>query len=703
MPKFDAALSSILGDKTARAFSKHLEIETIADLLRHYPRRYVLRGELTNLETLPVGQEVTVVAEVSAVNARPIRGKKGTILEVTITDGTGLLSITFFNQAWRANQLTPGARGLFAGKTSVYGGKLQLSHPDYELFDQEIDTEDAQAWAEKPIPIYPATSTLPSWKIQKSVELALELVEFPAEQLPAELRQEYSLLDFESAIRGVHAPRKAGEFASARKTIKFHEALGLLLQLVLRKRELEKIQAEVRKPGAKLAELDAMLPFELTSGQQEVSAAIFADLASGHPMNRLLQGDVGSGKTLVALRAMVAVSESGGQSALLAPTEVLASQHYHSVVSMLGPLATQLGVVLLTGSMTEKEKKRALLEIVSGKASIVIGTHALIASRVEFFDLSLVVIDEQHRFGVEQREALRQKAKSHPHTLIMTATPIPRTLAVTFFGDLEISSLTELPAGRSEIATHVVPVANPGLVSRVWQRVGEEISNSRQAFVVCPRIFPTDEEPELDEAFEQQAPSANVTEVFEALQTNSYLKTARIGMLHGQLHQDQKSQVMQDFEAGKLDLIVSTTVIEVGVNVPNATAMVILDADRFGLSQLHQLRGRVGRGNHPGVCLLLTTAEEQSLAMQRLQAIESTTDGFKLSELDLELRREGDVLGANQSGTKSSLRLLRVIADQEIINSAKKASDQLLAAGENLGPIIQLISLQHDPEVLAQG
>lgn len=693
----------MLGDKTARAFSKHLGIETIADLLRHYPRRYALRGELTDLSTLPVGQEVTVVADVSAVKTRPLRGKKGSILEVRISDGTGDLTITFFNQSWRANQLTPGVRGLFAGKTSVFGGKLQLSHPDYELFEDDIEDEKAQAWAERPIPIYPAVSTLPSWKIAKSVELALELVDFPDDELPQKTKSEYQLLDFNQAMLMVHTPKKASEFVSARKTIKFHEALGLLLQLGLRKKELTKLEAEVRLPGKKLQQFDATLPFKLTGGQVQVSEAIFGDLASGHPMNRLLQGDVGSGKTLVALRAMIAVLESGGQSALLAPTEVLASQHYHSISQMTASLESEISVVLLTGSMTDRDKKRTLLEIVSGKADIVIGTHALIANRVEFFDLSLVIIDEQHRFGVEQREALRQKAKSHPHTLIMTATPIPRTLAVSIFGDLEISSLTELPAGRSEISSHVVPVSNTGHVSRVWQRVAEEISKSRQAFVVCPRIYPTDEEPgELaDDSLE--TPSANVTEVFASLQTNSYLSKARIGMLHGQLEQIEKTATMKSFEQGDLDILVSTTVIEVGVNVPNATAMVILDADRFGLSQLHQLRGRVGRGEHKSVCLLLTAADPDSLAMQRLNAIQATTDGFELSEMDLDLRREGDVLGANQSGAKSSLRMLRVIADKEVISEAKKASDELLETGLDYSSVIRLISPQHDPAVLSQG
>jgi ATP-dependent DNA helicase RecG len=392
-------------------------------------------------------------------------------------------------------------------------------------------------------------------------------------------------------------------------------------------------------------------------------------------MNRLLQGEVGSGKTLVALRAMLAVADTEGQSALLAPTEVLASQHFRSISKSLGEdLAKKVGLTLLTGQLSTADRKKAMLQVVSGASKIVIGTHALFSEKVEFYDLGLVVIDEQHRFGVEQREKLRLKGKLSPHVLTMTATPIPRTLAVTVFGDMAVSSLTELPAGRKEIDSHVVRAGDKNLVSRVWERVAEEVAKGHQVFVVCPKIDESDKEHS----------GASVEATTTQLRKNPNLASLRIDSLHGRMDLENKSEVMAKFLNKEIDVLVATTVIEVGVDVPNATVMVILDADNFGISQLHQLRGRVGRGAAKGLCLLLTGAEDGSIALQRIEAVAGESDGFKLSEIDLELRREGDVLGASQSGGRSSLRLLQVIRDAALIQKVRVEVEELFQADTEL-------------------
>jgi ATP-dependent DNA helicase RecG len=434
-----------------------------------------------------------------------------------------------------------------------------------------------------------------------------------------------------------------------------------------------------------LSRFDQGLPFTLTNGQITVGNEIFEDLAKAHPMNRLLQGEVGSGKTLVALRAMLAVADSSGQSALLAPTEVLASQHFESIAKTLGEeLANELGLTLLTGQMNTGDRKRSLLQIVSGKARIVVGTHALLGDKVEFYDLGLVVVDEQHRFGVDQRETLRLKGKLPPHVLTMTATPIPRTVAVTVFGDLDISTLDQLPAGRKEIQSHVVRFNQAALVSRTWERIAEEVASGRQAFVVCPRIDDTAVEEGDALEVEPGIPMAAAETIAKNLTAMPVFANVKIGLLHGRMSSEDKAATMAKFSARELDVLVSTTVIEVGVDVPNATVMVVLDADRFGVSQLHQLRGRVGRGGHAGLCLLLTTAEEGSLALERVNAVAGTLDGFRLSEIDLELRGEGDVLGANQSGTRSSLKLLRVIKDAELITRMRVAAGEVLTSDPTL-------------------
>ena len=693
------ALDRVLGDKTAKSFAKNLGLVTVADLLQHYPRRYSNRGELTPIANLPIGESLSIVAEVVDARERRTKGRVSHILEVRITDGSGFLSLTFFNQAWRQKDLKPGVRGLFAGKIGEYQGKLQLAHPDYELFPEEVSEFDAKAWADQPIPIYPASANVTTWMIQRALGIILDTLEEIPDEVSAELKKKHKLLSINDALEKIHRPNTKSEIASAKKTLVYREAFLLQANLIQRRLDNEQAPATARtsKSCGYLERFDSALPFTLTDGQIEVGSEITSDITKTYPMNRLLQGEVGSGKTLVALRAMLAVADSDGQSALLAPTEVLASQHFRSIEKSLGEeLSKEVGLTLLTGQLPTDARKKAMLQVVSGKARIVIGTHALFSEKVEFYDLGLVVIDEQHRFGVEQREKLRLKGKLSPHVLTMTATPIPRTLAVTVFGDMSVSSLTELPAGRKEIDSHVVRAGDPALVSRVWSRVAEEIAKGHQAFVVCPKIDET----------EKELSGASVEKTVAQLRKNAALNGVRIQELHGRMDADQKSQIMQAFSAKEIDLLVSTTVIEVGVDVPNATTMVILDADNFGISQLHQLRGRVGRGSAKGLCLLLTAAEDDSIALQRIEAVAAESDGFKLSEIDLELRREGDVLGASQSGGRSSLRLLRVIQDSELIQKVRIELEELFEADPLLAnhPTLRLaIDQANAAENLAKG
>jgi ATP-dependent DNA helicase RecG len=623
-------------------------------------------------------------------------------------DGNGQLTLAFFNQTWRQAELHAGVQGLFSGKIGAFSGKLQLTHPDYELFDAEIIDQQAKAWAELPIPIYRATGTLSSWRIQKAIEKVLDAGNSVKELMPLELLEKQKLVTLKAAIEMIHRPKKDSDWEKATKSLKFHEAMLLQLGLLERRKKAEKEQASAYESGALLSKFDASLPFALTQGQLAAGSEIAADLAQGHPMNRMLQGEVGSGKTVVALRAILAVAESGGQSALLAPTEVLASQHFRSIVQALGPaVAKELGVRLLTGQLPMAARKKTLLDMASGNCRLVIGTHALLSDNVSFFDLGLVIIDEQHRFGVGQREALKSKAKHSPHSLVMTATPIPRTLAVTVFGDLDVSSLRELPKGRQPIATHVVEITRKDLVARVWERVSEEVSSGRQAFVVCPKIDSQQVEesgtgPEMELLESEAGPEpASVTSVFASLENNKLLAGIRIGLLHGRMSSKEKDEIMDQFESGELQVLVATTVIEVGVNVPNASTMVVLDADRFGLSQLHQLRGRVGRGEHAGLCLLVSGVQPETLAAQRLDALSKISDGFELSEIDLDLRGEGDVLGNSQSGGRSSLQLLRVVRDAKLIQEVRPLAIELekLGGSEELTRFLEI----QDAGQLARG
>lgn len=661
-------------------------MRTVGDLLAHYPRRYARRGELTPISSLPVGEPVTIVAEVTRVNERRMQQRKGSILEVVISDGRGDLSLTFFNQAWRAQQLRPGRRGIFAGKVGEYRGSKQLAHPDYELFDDEETARlTAEANANLPIPIYPATSTIASWQFTKFVDMILDGLGPVPDPLPDALRERHGLLDARTAIERIHRPDFEDQIEQARDTLRMHEAFVLQVALLQQRAFVRALAATSRAPGALLQRFDDDLPFARTPDQLAVGDQIARDLEGDWPMNRLVQGEVGSGKTLVALRAMLQVAESGGQSALIAPTEVLAGQHVRSIARMLGPqLAPELMPTLLTGQLSAAERRKASLRTASGQARIVIGTHALLSDSTTFADLGLVVVDEQHRFGVEQRESLRAKGSS-PHALVLTATPIPRTVAMTVFGDLDLSTIRTMPEGRAGIQTFVAPLTErPAWFGRVWERIAEEVAQGRQAFVVCAAIdadAATKDDTADEPVVEGGAPRSRwgVVQVADLLSRMPAYADIRVEILHGKMSSDEKDAVMQAFARGDVDVLVATTVVEVGVDVPNASTMVILEADRFGVSQLHQLRGRVGRGGVPGLCLLVTEASPGTPARQRVDAVAATLDGFELAEVDLGLRGEGDVLGDAQSGARSSLRLLRVVKDADLIADARVAAEELLA------------------------
>jgi len=703
----DSPIATVFGSETKKRDQviKGLHLETVGDLLRHLPRRYIKTGELTRVADLEVGQVLTVVGQIvkSDVNTYLDRRTRRTAYRldtVASTDGPSL-RMSFFAKnkgvaAFNAQRLAVGRRGIFVGQVSSFQGNWQLTNPQLTLFGAD---EEGDEPVEIPtlFPVYPLTKGVESWDLQRAITFARTVLDDVPDLLPLEVRERYDLIEARTALNWVHAPDDYGQVGAAQRRYRFEEALVTQVVLGRRRRALRAQGAQARTGGGGLlAAFDERLPFELTAGQRSVGAEIEADLAEAHPMNRLLQGEVGSGKTLVALRAMLRVVDSGGQAALLAPTEVLAQQHHRSITAMLGDLAAggMLGgaaeataVELLTGSMTKTQRTAPLSRLASGEAGIVIGTHALLEDTVQFVDLGLVVVDEQHRFGVEQRAALTDKAGSPPHVLVMTATPIPRTVAMTVFGDLETSVLTELPAGRAPIQSTVVPLADhPSWVNRVWERVREEVAKGHQAYVVCPRISgdvqETGEEDQLDldaDGRPRAAPGAlaAVEEMASEL-ADGALQGLRIAVLHGRLAPDVKDQTMRTFAAGEIDVLVSTTVIEVGVDVANATAMVLLDADRFGVSQLHQLRGRVGRGGLPGLCLLVSRADAGTPARERLDAVAATTDGFELSRVDLEQRREGDVLGASQSGFRSSLQSLRVLRDEKTIVSAREAANALL-------------------------
>lgn len=705
---FDSPLERVVGKRTATRLAK-LGLETVGELVRYAPRRLAQRGELVALAQVEEGQNVTVVAKVLSARLRPMNARRGFLLTVVISDGTHELSLTFFGKssrplAYHEKRLSPGTLATFSGTVGIYRGALQLTHPEYEIVGEEgVDEAELQ----RPRPIYPAAQGVPTWTIAKAIRTVLDLMrdEEVTDPLPEDYRRDHGLMSAAESLRALHLPRDQAQWYAAQQALKHEEALSLQALLAQRayRAAAEESTPIPRRSGGIAEAFEARLPYELTAGQIEVGDEIAIDLASASPMNRLLQGDVGAGKTIVALRAMLQVVDGGGQAALLAPTEVLAQQHYQAITHLLGDLscggtlgapAEATRVDLLTGALPAKERRRVLAGLASGETGIIVGTHALLSDGVDIPQLSLAVVDEQHRFGVDQRDALRGEGVN---LLVMTATPIPRTLAMTAFGDLETSELTELPKGRAEIATTIVPAHLPTWVDRVWERAAEEVAGGGRVFVICPRITPTEAEDGSDvEAEEGRPPLAAVDEVSAALADKPALSGLGIGTLTGPMSSGEKESAMARFRSGEDPILVATTVVEVGVDVPEATMMVILDADRFGLSQLHQLRGRIGRGTRPGLCLALSRAPEGTLAAARLQAFASTRDGFELAAADLELRGEGDVLGARQSGGRSHLHFLSVVKDGKIIREARMAAADIVRADPDLAHHPGLAAAVHE-------
>lgn len=759
----ETPLKGLIGARTATRLTDKLQLATVGDLLRYYPRKYDQRGKLTDLAKLVVGERATVWGRVLTVTDRDLgfkgpqygrgRGKGGGrppvrhITNVVIGDSNRQLTCTFFNQYHWKKALPPGTDAMFSGKISTFRDKLQMSSPTVAVLsdtsghgprDESDLLEIIESFPGGVIPVYPLVEGVTQAILQTCVRTVLDLTPAIDDPVPEVLLAGHGLIDLATALRDIHRPRNHDHLTQAQRRLRYDEALAVQLVLARRRAEARNFPAEPcpRVPGGLLDAFDVNLPFELTEGQREVGETIARDLATIHPMNRLLQGEVGSGKTVVALRAMLQVIDSGRQAAMLAPTEVLASQHARSLRDVLGPLgrggelgapAASTAITLLTGSLGAKARKQALLNIASGQAGIVVGTHALLSEGVFFANLGLIVVDEQHRFGVEQRHALRTKHPegNPPHVLVMTATPIPRTVAMTVFGDLDTSTLTQLPRGRSPIGTTVVPAAEkPTWVARAWERIREEVGKGHQTYVVCPKIGDDGGDdgggelfedgatfdPDLDSVEEpegKRAPLA-VTQV-AAMLRDGPLAGLRIGVLHGRLVPAEKDAVMTAFAAGELDVLVATTVIEVGVDVPNATMMVIMDAERFGMSQLHQLRGRVGRGSAAGICLLVTDAPAGVPGRARLDAVAATTDGFELAEADLELRREGNVLGTAQAGRSTALRQLSLLRDRDIIEQARSdaaglvGDDPEMATWPGLADMVSAVIAEQEQDYLDKG
>ena len=700
------SLVDVLGDKTAKALSA-LGLETVDDLMHHLPRYYLSGTQTTDLSQVHAGEHVAIVARVASVtriDKRPGKPQDRGRIEAVLTDGTTRLTATFFGQdhllAYWQRVLTKDGKGIFVGKVGQFRNNLQMAHPDFVMIDNFGNiiaraSEERRAMAQQVtrrglVGIYPASAKLPTWQIGECADTVLNLLMLGlADSLPDTVVQAEGLPGLLETFQAIHWPQDGRSIEAALKRLKFEEALALQLTMAYRRaaRGDQTAPSIVARDGGLLAAFDARLPFILTDGQKAVSREIADDMAATTPMQRLLQGEVGSGKTVVALRAMLATIDAGHQAVLLAPTEVLAAQHTATITALMGDLAAggTLGapalatrLVTVTGSASAIARRNAQDAMASGQAGLIVGTHALLYG-ARFADLGMVVIDEQHRFGVEQRSVLTNQDGLRPHVLVMTATPIPRSVAMTVFGDLETSTLSEVPAGRGDVSTTVVALQqHPAWLTRVWQRVHEEVAAGRQVFVVCPRINAKDSDvwSELSQSAGQ--PSASAVELHKQL-TAGPLADLRVGLMHGRLPTSEKDDVMARFVAGDIDVLVCTTVIEVGVDVPNASMMVVMDADRFGVSQLHQLRGRIGRGEAAGVCLLVTSADGDSLAADRLRAVAATRDGFQLAEFDLAVRREGDVAGAEQAGGRSSLRFLRVLDDADLIAHARDVAERLAA------------------------
>lgn len=728
MVALDDSLDFVIGKKAAAPLEEHLGISTVGQLLRYFPRKYsdamTVRGEGEDLD-LDEGEHVTFVDVIAKAEVKRVRNQPSReFLVVTLRDRRPKVTATFFNPRWLKKTLVDGAKVMLSGEVGYYRGTMQLTHPAFMVLDSdsgktvgtksltsiastsEATGDDLLAEFEKEFfPIYGATAKVQTWDVYACVRQMLAVLDPIPETLPDWFVREHDLMSEDQALRAVHVSDDKEDRARAIERLTFDEAAGLQWGLVVRRNsELSDSGPAVqRRDDGLVAAMEAQLPFELTAGQRDVLQVISAELAATRPMKRMLQGEVGSGKTVVSMLAMLQMIDAGYQCALLAPTEVLAAQHARSIRAMLGPLgaAGELAgadggtrVALLTGSMSAAQKRDARREVASGEAGIVIGTHALLQDTVEFDNLGMVVVDEQHRFGVEQRDRLRAKARDGvtPHLLVMTATPIPRTVALTIYGDLETSTLRELPRGRQPITSNTIFTSQqPRWLDRAWARIVEEVRAGRQAYVVASRIDgddkPTDAGPggkstsgkAKKDTHEQGPPPVTVVEMFERLQRGP-LKGLRLGLMHGRLPGDEKDAVMSAFRAGDIDVLVCTTVIEVGVDVPNATVMVVMDADRFGISQLHQLRGRIGRGQHPSLCLLATTLPDSSKAGRRLKAVAATQDGFALADLDLLERSEGDVLGLFQSGRPITLRFLSLAEHVEIIVAARELCEAVYAS-----------------------
>jgi ATP-dependent DNA helicase RecG len=694
-------LDYVIGAKSARPLEEHFGIRTVNDLLRHFPRTYnegtTVLGE--DSEPPEEGEHITFVDTITKAEARWTNRKpKREYLVITLGHRRPKVTATFFNARFIKKGLTEGIRVMLSGEVGYFRGTMQLTHPAFLILNSGKGSRSLAKIAEASqaesgeillsaferdfFPIYPASAKVQSWDIYACVRQVLDVLDPVPEPVPESFVRQADLISEDEALRAIHLAETASERARAVERLTYDEALGLQWALAARRHgELgESGPPAPKKDDGLLSALMQQLPFELTEGQHAVLDTLSAELAGTRPMNRMLQGEVGSGKTIVSVLAMLQMIDAGYQCALLAPTEVLAAQHARSVQDVLGPLAMagQLGgaenatrVALLTGSMSAQQKKQVRGEVAAGEAGIVIGTHALLQDAVDFNNLGMVVVDEQHRFGVEQRDRLRAKAPPGltPHLLVMTATPIPRTVALTVYGDLETSTLRELPRGRQPIATNTIFISQQRKwLDRAWARIIEEVRTGRQAYVVASRIDETDKGGDGKEA---GPPATTVVELLEHLK-HGPLSGLRLGLMHGRLSSDEKDAVMAAFRAGEIDVLVCTTVIEVGVDVPNATVMFVMDADRFGISQLHQLRGRIGRGEHASLCLLATKLPEQSKAGERLKAVAGTLDGFELADLDLQERREGDVLGYSQSGRAITLRFLSLFEHRDVIETARE-------------------------------
>ena len=706
-PAAEEPLKKVLG-RVAGKLEKKFGLQTTLDLLYFFPRRYHELGELTSFSQLTLGEEQSVIAQIADSSRRRTRGGKW-MLSLQLSDGENLMDAVFWAKSqhlinWMSTQMQVGQTKLFSGRPSLYRGRLQLSHPSYqEVSDENLDVTSNQAakvQAQRPEPIYPAKVGLPTWTTQKAIAVVLDQLKFRPlpDPLPAEIRKEQGLLEINTALEQIHHPQTRADYQAARSRFRYEEAFVLQAALAERRQELAEDAPVLKElPGGFTERVAASLPFALTDFQQQALADIGERLQSPRPMNLLLQGDVGSGKTVVSLLAMLRAVDGGRQGIFMAPTEVLVHQHFSTLTGLLGEYAQPGGFTLrgtegvpiyrLTSSMPTAEKNRTLDALKTGQPALIVGTHALLSQRVMLTSPGVVVIDEQHKFGVRQRDRLRQAESGTPHLLVMTATPIPRSVAMTSFGDLDLLTLKGMPPGRTKVETFRVDTANRTWKARTWQRAAEEIAASRRVFVVCPAINPgstSEDGAGGEEGEEARNPLANVSDTVSQLRSLAALKGIEIGVLHGQMSAEEKDQAMANFTAGRTPLLVATTVIEVGVDVPEATMMVILDADRFGLAQLHQLRGRIGRGKFGGVCLVWSRVQPDTLASRRLDAFTKTTDGFELAAFDLQLRESGNILGDSQSGSASSLKILDLLADEEVISQARKDAKHLVAGDPHL-------------------